>query len=332
MTAGSDPDACGWALSSASARCNVRYIGSFRLALRNARACCPVSATLPPYRSTQPATKPASASRSATTENDLVKPHQEWRTSTGEPTPSGGAETLGIATDGLISSGYGTRTFRERPSRRIPGSPTPPLPQHRRVRSYPGDMTWWDKFKEIVKSEAADARDGLAKLGRTLDDELARKERELAATPSERIDMLLEDVGEEDARFEELEEKVRSLGADDVAIDDRARMLPDQEASAEVAAAMEWIDVAAARPQQDAVASFDHAVAIDDLAYELIGEEAQHALADTVEQHPLVLDARIEGAALLVLAPALHPEDVRMVVARALAEVIPPDWEQRLQG
>lgn len=81
-------------------------------------------------------------------------------------------------------------------------------------------MSWWTRIKTIFQREAADVKDGLSKAGRSLDAELARKEREQAATPEERIDMLLEEQQAEDARFEELENKFRSATAEAEAIDE----------------------------------------------------------------------------------------------------------------
>jgi hypothetical protein len=81
-------------------------------------------------------------------------------------------------------------------------------------------MTWWKRFVAIFKSEAADVKEGLSNVGQALDAELARKERELAATPEERIDMLLEEQEAEDARFDELTEKVLGTSAEADAVEE----------------------------------------------------------------------------------------------------------------
>ncbi len=83
-------------------------------------------------------------------------------------------------------------------------------------------MSWWKRFMTIFKSEAADVKDGLGKVGESLDAELARKERELAATPEERIDMLLEEQEAQDARFEELTDKVLGTTAESEAVEEIA--------------------------------------------------------------------------------------------------------------
>ena len=74
-------------------------------------------------------------------------------------------------------------------------------------------MSFWERIKAIFRQEAADVKEGLDQVGKSLDAELARKERELAATPEERIDMILEEQEAEDARFEELENKVHGTTA-----------------------------------------------------------------------------------------------------------------------
>ena len=69
-------------------------------------------------------------------------------------------------------------------------------------------MSPWKRLLAIFKREAAEVAEGLTKAGRALDDELARKQRELEAGPGERIDMILEEQEAEDARFQELTDRV----------------------------------------------------------------------------------------------------------------------------
>jgi len=83
-------------------------------------------------------------------------------------------------------------------------------------------MSWWKRFVAIFKSEAADVKEGLGNVGQALDDELARKERELAATPEQRIDMLLEEQKAEDARFDELTDKVMGTASEAEAVEEIA--------------------------------------------------------------------------------------------------------------
>lgn len=74
-------------------------------------------------------------------------------------------------------------------------------------------MSWFKKLISIIRGEASDVREGLSNVGKALDDELARKERELAASPEERIDMILEENAAADERFAELEDKIRDQSA-----------------------------------------------------------------------------------------------------------------------
>jgi len=76
-------------------------------------------------------------------------------------------------------------------------------------------MTLWGRIVAIFRREAADVKEGLSKAGATLDAELERKQRELDAAPHERVDMILEDIEAADARFEELEAKLRESTAED---------------------------------------------------------------------------------------------------------------------
>lgn len=78
---------------------------------------------------------------------------------------------------------------------------------------YRAEMSLWERLTAIFKREAADVAGGLAKAGQALDDELARKERELEATPAERMEMILEEQQAQDAHFQELTDRV--LGSHD---------------------------------------------------------------------------------------------------------------------
>lgn len=80
---------------------------------------------------------------------------------------------------------------------------------------YRAGMSWWKRLTDLFKREATEVAEGLASAGRALDDELARKERELAATPEERIDMILQERDTEDARFQELADRVLGEEAGD---------------------------------------------------------------------------------------------------------------------
>jgi phosphosulfolactate synthase (CoM biosynthesis protein A) len=73
-------------------------------------------------------------------------------------------------------------------------------------------MTWWQNFLKIFKSEAADVKEGLTDFGKTLDTELAKKEAEMAASPEERVDMILEEIEADDA-MSQIESKIKAQQA-----------------------------------------------------------------------------------------------------------------------
>lgn len=81
-------------------------------------------------------------------------------------------------------------------------------------------MSWFERLKSFFTREARDVKEGLSKAGKAIDEELAKKERELEATPEERIDMILEEQQAGDARFDELAEKVKGQVADAEAVEE----------------------------------------------------------------------------------------------------------------
>lgn len=66
-------------------------------------------------------------------------------------------------------------------------------------------MSVWDSIKAILRREAVDVREGVTNLRDKLDAELTRRERELEATPSERMDMIQDRIDAADDRLAELE-------------------------------------------------------------------------------------------------------------------------------
>lgn len=68
-------------------------------------------------------------------------------------------------------------------------------------------MTIWDSLKKILKSEAADVGTELGKARDKFDEALTRKEEEMAATPKERMDMILDDIQDSDDKFEAIRDK-----------------------------------------------------------------------------------------------------------------------------
>lgn len=68
-------------------------------------------------------------------------------------------------------------------------------------------MTLWDRIRAILKSEGSDVADQLGKARDQFDDFLTQKERELEATPKERMDMLTDDIKANDAEFDRIIDK-----------------------------------------------------------------------------------------------------------------------------
>lgn len=66
-------------------------------------------------------------------------------------------------------------------------------------------MSVWDSIKAILRREAVDVREGVTNLRDKLDAELTRREQELEATPSERMDMIQDRIDAADDRLAELE-------------------------------------------------------------------------------------------------------------------------------
>lgn len=75
-------------------------------------------------------------------------------------------------------------------------------------RGYAGDMALWDSVRAFFKREATDVREGFGNLRDKLDAELTRRETELEATPSERLDMIREDIESDGSVFDEIEDKI----------------------------------------------------------------------------------------------------------------------------
>lgn len=181
-------------------------------------------------------------------------------------------------------------------------------------------MTLWERIKSTLKREAADVSEGARHLGRTLDEELARKERELNATPAERFDMILEDIEASDSRIGEIEAGLSQQSPSTV----RRRPEPmhqlldaaDVSSSprldeALAAVTVEFIGVDA---QEDT-----HQVTIDPAVVANESIDAA-AVATEVGSYTLVTSVRhVPPNTAFVRADNLHVEDVRLLAAAALA-------------
>ena len=90
-------------------------------------------------------------------------------------------------------------------------------------------MTWWNRLKKIMASEAQDAKEELDKLRDAVDVELSRKEREMNATPSERLEMILEDIDADQVRLEAIEPGLKADTASEAGPDENAVTHPVAE-------------------------------------------------------------------------------------------------------
>ena len=182
-------------------------------------------------------------------------------------------------------------------------------------------MTWWDRLKAIVRREAGDVKEGLESVGRSLDEALARKEREAAATPAERVEMILEDIEDEDRRFDEIVTRAGDSAPLEPSqqVTSRARMLSDEDAPDTEAyrTARKTVSVDPIGDQDPMTGVFDFRVSIGlDLP-----RDAHNSIALAVESHALVIDVlEREPGTFWVATPALHADDVALLTAIAIAD------------
>lgn len=183
-------------------------------------------------------------------------------------------------------------------------------------------MSVWDRIKEVLGREAADVGEGLRKVGRTLDEELARKERELDATPAERLEMVLEDIEADGDRLDEIE---TTLGTSGTRPGPPQRPAPTHQlfTRAEMASGDSFDEVVAAVDvtfETMAETDHTHVVRINQGSLSSDGLDLE-VIATGLADHTLVEEARSSSSgALLIRAPNLHVEDVRLLTARAITQ------------
>ena len=64
-----------------------------------------------------------------------------------------------------------------------------------------------DRLKQASSREAIKVRESVDDLGRRLDQDLTRREVELDATPEQKLDGILDEIGDNDSVFDELRAK-----------------------------------------------------------------------------------------------------------------------------
>jgi hypothetical protein len=202
-------------------------------------------------------------------------------------------------------------------------------------------MTWWDKFKGIARREAAAAKEELGRAAEALDEALAKKERELEATPAERVDMLLEEIDHEDAQFGELEAKLRAEGAERA---DRAGIeapVPDPPPAAPDHTGIRDILTVQALAVSDRKDRMSHTVRIDGHVLSTLPTAGVDAVVADLLAEVMVLDAARHGDDVLLRAPTLTEREVADLVARVMVHHLPsrspevpadPDQTPRDQG
>lgn len=193
-------------------------------------------------------------------------------------------------------------------------------------------VSLWERVKAVFAREASDVKEGLHDFGESLDAALARKERELAATPSERLDMVLEDVDAANAELDALTERTAPAAPPTPARPVASHQLlepSDVSPSPQLETALQWVTV---EPTQDADPMSQrcgYSAWLEHGAVQLVDSELL-AVAAAVGRHPLVVEvAAGDTDVLYVDAPGLHQEDVRLLVAAALAERLPDEGGQR---
>ena len=75
-------------------------------------------------------------------------------------------------------------------------------------------MSFWDTFRRWFRSEAESAKDLAGDLEADWSGALDRKEAELGATPSERIEQLQDRIADNDSTLDEIKARVEAAGID----------------------------------------------------------------------------------------------------------------------
>lgn len=184
-------------------------------------------------------------------------------------------------------------------------------------------MTFWDRLKATLGREARDIKDTAKRGMDQLDAALERKQRELDATPEERIGMILEEVDQQQSQLEELEDKVRSRTGEPLP-SDRLRTEPP----AQLELAIEWLDAEELTDDDPLADRFSHRVRMAEWIEAAVGSGTFARIDDAVRSDVFVLDAlRQDRETLYVRTPTLTPDEVERLVATTFADAIPTDWQ-----
>ena len=182
-------------------------------------------------------------------------------------------------------------------------------------------MTWWEKLKAVAKRETEYVKEEVGRAADALDEALAKKERELEATPAERVDMLLDEIAEEDAQFEEIEEKLRTKSTERATRAGIEPSPPDAPARDHTGVrdtlTVETVDA------EQAADRMSHRVMIGgDVPATLRSEDLDAVVADLLAE-VMVLDATRSGGNILLRTPTLTGTAVADLVARVMVRHLP---------
>jgi hypothetical protein len=182
-------------------------------------------------------------------------------------------------------------------------------------------MTWWDKLRAITRREAGAVREGAGRAAEALDEALAKKERKLAATPAERVDMVLDEIAVADAHFDEIETKLRTEGAERSA---RAGLEPPPPAAAapDHASIRDTLTVKATATDTSAD-RMSHIVMIDGQLLATLRSAGVDAVVADLLAEVMVLDAARRGDDILLRTPTLTDYEVADLVARVAVHHLP---------
>ena len=185
-------------------------------------------------------------------------------------------------------------------------------------------MSWWERLKSIAKREAGAMKEDLEKAAESLDEALAKKERELAATPAERVDMILDDIAEEDTQFGELEDRLRAKGVERAT---RAGIEPPVPPPAppirDLAGIHEALEVAAVETAIEPGDMTSHIVGFTDPLVEQLGTDGIDAVVADLQVDVMVLEASRRGDDVALRTPTLTNDAVADLVAAVVADHAP---------
>lgn len=184
-------------------------------------------------------------------------------------------------------------------------------------------MTWWDKLKAVAKREAGAVREELGNAAGALDEALAKKERELAATPAERVDMLLDDIAREDATIEAIEDKLRSRAVERASRAGIEAPVPELPPVRDLTGIAAGIAVAAPQVVLGPGDKTSHIVTLDAELLQELRTEGLDAVVSDLQVDVMVLAASRRDDTIALRTPTLDIPAVTELVATTIADHAP---------